>query len=51
MKLEVISIPVSDVDRAKQFYTVLGWRLDAYFSRGHARVFALAASPRSLDLA
>ena len=29
MKLEVIVIPVSDVDRAKEFYTSLGWRLDA----------------------
>jgi catechol 2,3-dioxygenase-like lactoylglutathione lyase family enzyme len=29
MKLEVVVIPVSDVDRAKLFYTGLGWRLDA----------------------
>ena len=29
MKLEVELIPVSDVDRAKKFYTKLGWRLDA----------------------
>ena len=29
MKLEVELIPVSDVDRAKEFYTRLGWRLDA----------------------
>jgi len=29
MKLEVIVIPVSDVDRAKEFYLRLGWRLDA----------------------
>ena len=29
MKLEVTLIPVSDVDRAKEFYTKLGWRLDA----------------------
>ena len=28
MKLEVVVIPVSDVDRAKQFYGRLGWRLD-----------------------
>jgi len=28
MKLEVVVIPVSDVDRAKQFYAQLGWRLD-----------------------
>ena len=30
-KLEVIVIPVSDVDRAKRFYESLGWRLDADF--------------------
>jgi catechol 2,3-dioxygenase-like lactoylglutathione lyase family enzyme len=29
MKLEVVIIPVSDVDRAKAFYEKLGWRLDA----------------------
>jgi hypothetical protein len=29
LKLEVIVIPVSDVDRAKRFYEGLGWRLDA----------------------
>jgi catechol 2,3-dioxygenase-like lactoylglutathione lyase family enzyme len=28
MKIEVIVLPVSDVDRAKRFYTDLGWRLD-----------------------
>jgi len=31
MKLEAIVIPVADVDRAKKFYTNLGWRLDADF--------------------
>jgi catechol 2,3-dioxygenase-like lactoylglutathione lyase family enzyme len=31
-KLEVIIIPVSDVDRAKKFYARLGWRLDADFT-------------------
>ena len=31
LKLEVIVIPVSDVDRAKQFYAKLSWRLDADF--------------------
>ena len=31
MKFEVVVIPVSDVDRAKEFYTNLGWRLDADF--------------------
>ncbi len=29
MKLEVVTLPVSDVDRAKNFYQSLGWRLDA----------------------
>jgi catechol 2,3-dioxygenase-like lactoylglutathione lyase family enzyme len=29
MKLEIVVIPVSDVDRAKEFYARLGWRLDA----------------------
>src|SRR6266705_1950701 len=33
-KLEVIVIPVSDVDRAKYFYGTLGWRLDADFASG-----------------
>jgi len=33
-KLEVIVIPVLDVDRAKQFYARLGWRLDADFDSG-----------------
>src|SRR5262245_60490941 len=36
MKLEVVVIPVSDVDRAKRFYAGLGWRLDADFVRGDA---------------
>jgi catechol 2,3-dioxygenase-like lactoylglutathione lyase family enzyme len=31
MKLEAVVIPVADVDRAKQFYAKLGWRLDADF--------------------
>jgi catechol 2,3-dioxygenase-like lactoylglutathione lyase family enzyme len=31
MKLEAVVIPVSDVDRAKEFYANLGWRLDADF--------------------
>jgi catechol 2,3-dioxygenase-like lactoylglutathione lyase family enzyme len=31
MKIEVVTLPVSDVDRAKSFYESLGWRLDADF--------------------
>jgi catechol 2,3-dioxygenase-like lactoylglutathione lyase family enzyme len=34
LKLEVIPIPVSDVERAKRFYQSLGWRLDADFAHG-----------------
>ena len=34
MKLEVIVIPVSDVDRAKRFYRDLGWRLDIDYKDG-----------------
>ncbi len=33
-KLEIVVIPVSDVDRAKDFYEKLGWRLDAEFGDG-----------------
>src|SRR3954464_15305678 len=33
-RLEVVVIPVSDVDRAKAFYARLGWRLDADFASG-----------------
>lgn len=29
MRLEVVTVPVSDIDRAKRFYLSLGWRLDA----------------------
>jgi catechol 2,3-dioxygenase-like lactoylglutathione lyase family enzyme len=34
MKFEIVIIPVSDVDRAKEFYAKLGWRLDADFDNG-----------------
>jgi catechol 2,3-dioxygenase-like lactoylglutathione lyase family enzyme len=51
MKLEVVVIPVSDVDRAKRFYGGLGWRLDADFVVGDAfRVvqFTPPGSPASI---
>jgi len=50
LKLEVITIPVSDVDRAKQFYEGLGWRLDADFSDGDERAvqFTPPGSPGSI---
>jgi catechol 2,3-dioxygenase-like lactoylglutathione lyase family enzyme len=35
LKLEIIVIPVSDVDRTKEFYAQLGWRLDADFNSGN----------------
>ena len=34
MKLDVVVLPVGDVDRAKQFYEKIGWRLDADFAAG-----------------
>ena len=34
MKIEVVALPVSDVDRAKRFYQGLGWRLDGDFDLG-----------------
>ncbi len=41
MKLEVIPIPVSDIDRAKAFYEGLGWRLDADFRHNGDRAIQL----------
>jgi len=41
MKLEVVVLPVSDVDRAKRFYGGLGWRLDADIAGGNFRVVQL----------
>jgi catechol 2,3-dioxygenase-like lactoylglutathione lyase family enzyme len=34
LKLEIVVLPVSDVDRAKEFYGRLGWRLDADYDNG-----------------
>ena len=34
MKFEIVVIPVSNIDRAKEFYSRLGWRLDADFDNG-----------------
>jgi catechol 2,3-dioxygenase-like lactoylglutathione lyase family enzyme len=34
MRLEVVTVPVADVDRAKRFYQGLGWRLDADITAG-----------------
>jgi catechol 2,3-dioxygenase-like lactoylglutathione lyase family enzyme len=38
MKFEIVVIPVSDVDRAKEFYGRLGWRLDADYATDGFRV-------------
>lgn len=51
LKLEVVVIPVADVDRAKHFYEGLGWRLDADFAQGdNFRVvqFTPPGSPSSI---
>jgi catechol 2,3-dioxygenase-like lactoylglutathione lyase family enzyme len=51
LKLEVVAIPVADVDRAKRFYDSLGWRLDADFSGGnefHVIQFTPPGSPCSI---
>ncbi|MGL3213493.1 VOC family protein [Bradyrhizobium sp. BR 1433] len=53
MKLEVVVISVSDVDRAKRFYENLGWRLDADFVRADgSRALQLTppGSPTSIHL-
>ena len=42
LKLEVVVIPVSDIDRAKSFYTSLGWRLDADVTRGGFRLIQIS---------
>src|SRR5262245_66482635 len=38
LKLEVVVIPVADVDRSRRFYEGLGWRLDADFADGDWRL-------------
>jgi catechol 2,3-dioxygenase-like lactoylglutathione lyase family enzyme len=47
MKLEVVTIPVSDVDRAKRFYQQLGWRVDADFVAGEGVRAVQFTPPRS----
>jgi catechol 2,3-dioxygenase-like lactoylglutathione lyase family enzyme len=50
LKLEVVVIPVSDVERAKRFYEGLGWRLDGDFVNGDRRAvqFTPPGSPCSI---
>src|SRR5579864_5753813 len=47
MKLEVVIIPVSDVDRAKSFYEKLGWRFDGNFTSGDKLRVVQFTPPRS----
>ena len=47
MKLEVVIIPVADVDRAKAFYEKLGWRLDGDFDGGEKLRVVQVTPPRS----
>ena len=51
LKLEVVVIPVSDVDRSKRFYEGLGWRLDADFAGPDWRIVQLTppGSPCSIQ--
>jgi catechol 2,3-dioxygenase-like lactoylglutathione lyase family enzyme len=51
-KLEVITIPVSDIERAKRFYETLGWQLDADFKGDGWRAVQLTppGSPCSIHL-
>jgi catechol 2,3-dioxygenase-like lactoylglutathione lyase family enzyme len=51
MKLEVVVVPVADVNRAKSFYGSIGWRLDADFVVGddfHVVQFTPPGSPSSI---
>ncbi|RWM94370.1 MAG: glyoxalase [Mesorhizobium sp.] len=51
MKLEVVVIPIAEVERSKRFYGDLGWRLDADFAVGddfHAVQFTPPGSPASI---
>ncbi len=47
MKLEVVTVPVSDVDRTKEFYQTLGWRLDADIAAGDAFRVVQLTPPQS----
>ena len=47
MKLEVVNLPVADVDRTKRFYENLGWRVDGDFSVGEDFRVAQLTPPHS----
>lgn len=46
-KLEVVTLPVADVDRSKRFYQSLGWRLDADLSLGDGSRVVQLTPPQS----
>jgi catechol 2,3-dioxygenase-like lactoylglutathione lyase family enzyme len=47
MKLEVVTLPVADIDRSKRFYMGLGWRLDADLDFGDGVRVVQLTPPRS----
>ena len=51
MKLEVVVIPVSDVDRSKAFYEAIGWRLDADIAAGEFRAVQFTPPGSSCSIA
>jgi catechol 2,3-dioxygenase-like lactoylglutathione lyase family enzyme len=52
LRLEVVVLPVSDVDRAKDFYVGLGWKLDADIARGDDfRIVQLTPPPSAIPMA
>jgi catechol 2,3-dioxygenase-like lactoylglutathione lyase family enzyme len=50
LKLEVVTLPVSDVDRAKRFYQNMGWRLDADIAVGENFRVVQFTPPHSADV-
>ncbi len=47
MKLEVVTLPVSDVDRAERFYQGPGWRMDADIAAGDSFRAVQLTPPRT----
>lgn len=50
MKLEVLLVPVSDVDRAKSFYQKLGFRLDVDYANNGYRIIQLTPPGSSASI-
>jgi hypothetical protein len=51
MKFEIVVVPVADVDRAKEFYAKLGWRLDADYDSGKDFRVIQFTAPRGCPVA